>query len=157
MRGRSGIAIVVLGLLYGGCADPYRVEPRPAPPAVPSPTTRDAVVRAFATRWVNWTWQTVPAQQRALALLATPGLARVLRANGSSARIDAIVTRDRPGVRGHIIVVRMTSAREGIVLTQEQTLTDGHPDLGGEQYRVYRVSTRGVRGKWKVSRWAPQQ
>lgn len=156
MRAQSVIVVLSLALLATGCQDPYRDAPRPTV-ATPRPAAgRDAVIRDFATRWINWDWQSVPVQQRALARLASPNLARRLRAGASSARVAATLSRARPGSRGRLVFIRMTSARDGLVLTQEETLTDGHADLGGEHYRVYLVSASERRGEWKVSRWEPQ-
>lgn len=156
MRAQIRITVLSLALLAAGCQDPYRDAPRPTA-ATPQPAAgRDAVIHDFATRWINWDWQSMPEQQRALARLASPNLARRLRAAGSSARVAATVSRDRPGSRGRLVLIRMTSARDGLVLTQEETLTDGHADLRGEHYRVYLVSATELHGEWKVRRWEPQ-
>lgn len=156
MRTQRAIVAVVLALLSAGCQTPPDDAPRPAA-TTPRPSPgRDAVVRDFAGRWINWDWQSVPEQQRDLARLASPRLAHRLRATASSPRVVADLTRDRPGSRGHVVVLHMTSTRSGVVLTREVTLTNGHADLGGQHYRVYLVSTRRLHGKWEVSRWEPQ-
>jgi hypothetical protein len=132
--------------------------PPPAAPRQPSASPRQAA-RTFAARWANWDWRTASRQQRALARLAVGRLAQQLTANASSARIDATLARDRPGVRGDVAAidldVRATRAT-GIVVTHEQTYTDGRADLGGGRYRVYLIRLASHRGGWGVSAWEPQ-
>lgn len=156
MTARRVIAALVVGIAVTGCQDPYAQppSPRPTPPAADG---RDEVVRAFATGWITWDWQSVAEQQRSLARLATPMLARQLRQDAATSRGAAVLARQRPGVRGRLVVLKLSTAGRGLVVTQESTLTDGQADLGGEHYRVYLVSTRKWRGQWKVSRWEPQQ
>jgi hypothetical protein len=176
------IAVVVA---LAGCQDPYvndqaRPGPattqhaaktpsdtaRPGPPAAPrlaaarqpSASPRQAA-RTFAARWANWDWRTASRQQRALARLAVGRLAQQLTANASSARVDATLARDKPGARGSVAAidldVRATRAT-GVVVTHEQTYTDGRADLGGQRYRVYLIRLTSHRGSWGVSAWKPQ-
>jgi hypothetical protein len=177
---------VLLVLALAGCADPYthdRTSPRaptrtvaapgsdveqPAPPAKPLPqplpserptTSARAAARSFAWRWVNWDWQTAARQQRLLARRATGELARQLRGNAASARIDATLARDKPGSHGSVVAVQFKvrgGRASGIVVTREQTLTDAHPNLGGRRYRVYLVRLTRHRNGWEVSAWTPQ-
>lgn len=179
------IPAMAVVLALAGCQDPYgHNQARPAratthhvattpsdtarpgpsaalPPAVapkPSASPRQAA-RAFAARWANWTWRTASRQQSALARIAVGRLAQQLTANASSARIDATLARDRPGTRGTVAAidldVRATRAA-GIVVTHEQTYTDGRADLGGQRYRVYLIRLTSHRGDWGVSAWEPQ-
>ena len=115
--------------------------------------------RSFATRWVNWDWRSAASQQRTLARLATGGLARQLRANASSARVDATLARDKPGARGSVAAIDLkagTTEVAGIVVTREQTYTDGRADLGGRRYRVYLIHLARDQNGWGVSAWEPQ-
>jgi hypothetical protein len=110
-------------------------------------------------RWINWDWRTAAKQQRALAHLAAGELARTLRANAASARIDATIARDKPSSRGTVAAIQLTrtgTAAAGLIVTHEQRSTGGRADLGGQRYRVYLVALQRRGGKWKVSRWAPQ-
>jgi hypothetical protein len=176
--------VVAPAVAIAGCQDPYtsdrtRLAPtptnspraatgdsdRPEPSAgslplaaKPSPSARRAA-RSFATRWVNWHWRSAASQQRALARLATGDLARQLRANASSARIDASLARDKPGSRGTVaaIELRASEARAaGLVVTREQTYTDGRADLGGQHHHVYRIRLIRDSNGWGVSAWKPQ-
>ena len=44
----------------------------------------------------------------------------------------------------------------GLIVTLEQTYTDGHADLGGARYHVYRVRLSRARHRWEVTAWQPQ-
>jgi hypothetical protein len=181
-------AALLLVVALAGCEDPYtheRTAPSPArtsphaatpsdvdrpgaPPAGPLPKrparepvrtlARDAA-RSFAWQWVNWDWRTAARRQRALARLASGDLARQLDANAASARIDATLSRDRPGSRGVVAAINV-SARgaqaSGILVTREQTYTDGRADLGGRRYRVYLIGLKRDHQGWVVSAWQPQ-
>lgn len=183
-RTRTQLLAALLVVALAGCADPYahnRAQPaqepasrrgspsdsaRPGPPAAPiapapGPATTSArgAARSFATRWINWDWQRAAAQQRALARLATGALAQQLRANATSARIDATLARDRPGSRGTVVTTALRASNaqaDGIVVTHEQALTDGHAALGGLRYRVYVVRLARTPSGWEVSAWQPQ-
>jgi hypothetical protein len=176
-----GLVAVVIGAASAGCKDPYAgssrqpdVEPdttpphtsRPGPPArPPAPSAAQGAqsprraASSFAKRWVNWDWRGVADQQRALARHATGQLAQQLQANASSARIDATLARDKPGSRGAVAAIDLRTIAEratGIVVTREQTYTDGRADLGGRHYRVYRIGIKRDGTGWEVSEWEPQ-
>ena len=176
---------IALALTISGCQDPYGsqstqqpaqttrapatmpaddVRPGPAagpPPAAPQRPARTPrlAARAFATRWANWDWRNVTRQQRTLARLAVGELTRRLRAHAASARIDATLARDKPGSRGSVAVLQLKRSglrAAGIVVTREQTYTDGRADLGGQRYRVYRIRLNRDENRWAVSAWEPQ-
>jgi hypothetical protein len=44
----------------------------------------------------------------------------------------------------------------GLVVTHEQTYTNGRADLGGQRYRVYLIRMKRERHRWGVSAWQPQ-
>ena len=175
----------VTALAMTGCQDPYagdraRTAPaqasseatpgdidRPGPPAGPPPVTAERpsssarqAARSFATGWANWDWRSAASQQRALARLATGDLARQLRATAVSARIDASLARDKPGSRGTVAVVDLKTGdahAAAIVVTREQTYSDGRADLGGRRYRIYVVRLNRAQKGWGVSAWEPQR
>lgn len=179
-----GAAALLAALALAGCEDPYSPDgtaprvptsPRvatpsdiahPAPPVkrIPQPeglgsSSARPAARSFASRWVNWSWRTAAGQQRVLARLADDQLARRLRANAESARVDATLARDRPGSRGTVAAVQLRargSRAWGIVVTREQSLTDERPNLGGQRYRVYTVRLVHETHRWVVSAWTPQ-
>jgi hypothetical protein len=187
MTRRSALMVTLLALLVAGsgCQDPYSDQ---SPPSSPSPSrdreatpgdtsrpgppipslapapaggsrSRRRTARSFATRWANWDWRSAAEQQRALAGLATGRLARRLRANAGSARIDASLARDKPGMRGAVAAIDLTTSGErasGVVVTHGQTYTAGRADLGGERYRVFLIRLSRERDGWEVSAWHPQ-
>lgn len=139
-------------------APPARPLPEPANRQPVRTSAREAA-RVFAWRWVNWDWRTAARRQRALARLADGDLARQLDANAASARIDATLARDRPGSRGVVAAIELTvhdTRVSGLLVTHEQTYTDGRTDLGGRRYRVYLIGLKRDRRGWVVSAWQPQ-
>jgi hypothetical protein len=179
------VTLPVLLVAESGCQDPYSDQsslPSPSPTgdreATPGDTSRPGpripplsaatpggsrsprrTARSFAVRWVNWDWRTAIEQQLALARLATRPLARRLRANASSARVDASLARDKPGSRGAVAAIDLTIARDrasGVVVTREQSYTAGRADLGGRRYRVYLIRLSREQDAWGVSAWEPQ-
>jgi hypothetical protein len=176
---RLGVA-AVLAIALTGCHNPYAGgQPGPAS-GRPTPGNRERsdsrgraitasagpelgsarqAARVFARLWVNWDWRSAADQQRALARLATGTLARDLRANADSARVNASLARAKPGSRGSTAAVDLAArgpVATGIVVTREQSYTAGHPDLGGRRYRVYRIRLQYDHDRWTVTRWAPQ-
>ena len=172
-------------LALAGCEDPYaddRARPAPAPtkrsaatpgdvarpglPTGPTPASANSpsasprqAAWVFATRWANWDWRTAASQQRGLATLAVGALARRLRANAASVRIDASLARDKPGSRGAVAVIDLNADGQraaGIVVARERTYTDGRADLGGQRYRVYLIRLTHQPNGWGVSAWEPQ-
>lgn len=165
-----GVATAVLltvACVATGCGGTY--APRPErPPAVPGTRSKpaettslaaSAAASAFARRWVNWDSRSLPGQQRALGRLATGALADQLRADAESAAREG--SRERPDLasRGRVAAVRLKLCRTratGLVVTREQSYTDGHADLGGRRYRVYLFELVDADHAWSVSAWAPQ-
>ena len=168
MKANLAVTVALATVALAGCADPYAhhhpLPRQPAsavrPPRTPVASASAAVAaRAFAKEWINWDWRSAATQQRHLAQLARGPLADQLRANANSARIDASLARDKPGSRGAIAAVDLTShgpRSAGIVVTREHSYTDGHADLGGAHYRVYRVRLAAADRTWEVTTWAPQ-
>jgi hypothetical protein len=185
MTRASTVIALAAALALAGCQDPYashHSQPEPAGTATNAPAPSDTaapgpaatplaggtnhpsraarnVARSFATRWINWDWRTAAEQQRALAQVASGKLARMLRANAASARIDATLERDKPGSRGTVAAIQLKTSgavAAGVIVTHEQASTDGHADLGGQRYRVYLIALQRENGEWEVSRWAPQ-
>lgn len=186
MRGPAlATVLALLAVTSAGCADPYTTdrastppgtppsspaEPgdieRPGPPAGPVPSAHDRrsrsaehAARTFAIRWINWDWQSAAQQQRAMARLAAGELAHELQTSARSVRLDASLTRDKPGSRGQVEAIDLQAGnehRQGIVVTLERTYTGGRADLGGRRYRVYRVRLARTGDRWGVSAWQPQ-
>jgi hypothetical protein len=178
-------ALVALLVTGSGCQDPYTGQSSVSSPspkvnreATPGDTSRPGprmpasapmpaggsraprrAAGSFANRWANWDWRAAAEQQRALAALATGPLARRLRANAGSARIDASLMRDKPGSRGAVAAIDLTTAGDrasGVVVMREQTYTGERADLGGQRYRVYLIRLSREPNGWGVSAWEPQ-
>ena len=154
--------LAIVACAAAGCQDPYHersaaVPTAPRRTAAPSSSTDTAT--AFAKRWINWNWNTLPHQQRALARLAGGRLAAGLHADADAAARDETLARDQPANRGTVAAISLNpspgSAR-GLVVTRERTYTNGHADLGGARYRVYRVAISASHDGWTVTEWAPQ-
>ena len=145
-----------------GCQDPYRDRSSPATPKAPraaAPSSAADATRAFAKRWINWDWNTLPHQQRSLARLADRRLAASLRADADAAARDETLARDKPANRGTVAAITLTPSlrnARGLVVTRERSYTNGHADLGGARYRVYRVAISARHDGWTVTEWAPQ-
>jgi hypothetical protein len=162
MTARHIALLASVACAAAGCQDPYRersavVPTAPRRTAAPSSSTDTAT--AFAKSWINWDWNTLPHQQRALARLAGGRLATGLRADADAAASDETLARDQPANRGTVAAISLNpspgSAR-GLVVTRERTYTNGHADLGGARYRVYRVAISASHDGWTVTEWAPQ-
>jgi len=157
---RTAVGLAV-GVLLGGCADPYRSAPRPAAPPVSALSVAPAAdaARTFALRWINWDWRDASTQQQVLSRLAAGELAVQLLANAASARIGASLQRDKPSRRGRVAAAEVRTAgaaARGLVVTREQSYTAGRADLGGSHYRVYLVRLVRRDARWEVSAWKPQ-
>ena len=154
--------LAIVACAAAGCQDPYH-ERSAAVPTAPRRTAAPSSVAdtatEFAKSWINWTWNTLPHQQRALARLAGGRLAAGLRADADAAARDETLARDKPANRGTVAAISLNpspgSAR-GLVVTHERTYTNGHADLGGARYRVYRVAISASHDGWTVTEWAPQ-
>ena len=173
---------VLLALAVAGCQDPYRQQPgddaqRPttapaahtstpgpqaglvAAVAADSSSSARSTAKAFAARWINWDWRTAAAQQHALAGLATGPLAAELQASARAARDDQSLRRDKPSGRGSIAAINLRSdgrRAAGLIVTREQTYTDGRADLGGRRYHVYVIRLAAGPDRWGVTAWQPQ-
>ena len=100
-----------------------------------------------------------PASLAALARLAGGRLATRLRADADAAAQDETLARDKTAHRGTVAAISLNPSpgrARGLVVTRERTYTNGHADLGGARYRVYRVAISARHDGWTVTAWAPQ-
>ena len=154
--------LAIVACAAAGCQDPYRerlaaVPTAPRRTAAPSSSTDTAT--AFAKRWINWDWNALPHQQRALARLAGGRLAAGVGADADGAARDETLARDKPANRGTVAAVSLNPSpgrARGLVVARERTYTHGHADLGGARYRVYRVAISASHDGWTVTEWTPQ-
>ena len=184
MTGRTAILLALSATVaFAGCGvtDPYqRADPPPTPtqrgasdgPAAspaparpqapvsagPQPSARGAASR-FAQRWINWSWRDVSQQQRDLATLAAPSYAAQLRADARHSGHDRSLLASEPEQSGRAVAIVLHgrgSRRAGVVVTREQTFTNGAEDSGGPRYRVYLVILAKRHERWVVRSWQPQ-
>jgi len=181
MRGRSRIvaALMLLGALLGGCANPdagtrpaaETASPGgPGEPRAPAPTptsadaprgvrsTPQAALLAFATPYINWDYRTLGATQRSLAAIAVGGAhAAELQAAASSAG-DPTITAGQ--IHNSGVVLSISPDREDrsawVIVTRERT--SGGQDYQGlpasDHVTIARVARVG--GGYAVSEWLPQ-
>lgn len=139
----------------------------PAAPAPSSPETQRPVdvqptasgaATAFAELYVNWSYATLAANQRALAAMAV-GAARLSeRQAAASAQRDMTIARGRVRNRGQVVSVAPDALRAGwwTVVTREQT--EGEEQYEGlpAAYHVTLAQVAQVPGGYAVEQWLPQ-
>src|SRR4051812_29772622 len=176
---RRLVVLAACALTGCGVTDPYtsthpapRRAPRPdaprqasPPPATshisfgPQPTAR-AVIHAFATEWMNWSWRNIAVQQRQLASLTRGAYAAQLRADARHSELDRSLLRAQPEQSGTVVatVVREHRGRivSAVVVTYEKNFTRGAEDAGGARYRVYLTRASQTRRGWLIDSWQPQ-
>lgn len=138
----------------------------PAPPA-PSPSsqtpasvagTPQQAIRRFAGLYINWSWQTLQAQQRQLAQLSV-GAARLAEQQAAAAAgRDSEITRAKLYNRGQIISIAPSQATpsQWVIVTREQTA--GNSQYTGLQtaYHITLAELAPVPGGYAISKWLPQ-
>ena len=132
-----------------------------APAYAGSAATRapEGVLRAFCAQWANWSYRTIERQQRRLAQLSTPTLARELAPTSSQRTLDSTLARDRFAVRGSVVAIDLrpgTDRREAICVTREEEIDQGRDPLGDGLHRVYSARLELRTGRWGVAAWQPQ-
>jgi hypothetical protein len=177
----GAICATVAAVALGGCTNPDALSPasgkssggftqnlgEPPAPAPPAPaseapheprSTPSGVLAAFALRYVNWTYRTLAADQRALAAMSV-GAARQaeLQAAAASAA-DTTIARARVENSGRLVGVAPDASQPGrwIVVTREQT--GGNSEYEGlrASYHVALARVARVADGYAVSQWQPQ-
>lgn len=130
---------------------------RQPPPVRLAPSPQQAVER-FAAGYINWTWQSLAADQAALAASA------VGEARASEEQALKQTARDTPLRRAEIynrgVIVAVAPLHGGkpdewVIDTREQT--GGNSEYAGLQaaFHVTLAAVVRVRGGWAVSVWRP--
>jgi hypothetical protein len=130
---------------------------RQAPPSQPATSPQQALER-FASSYINWTWQSLAADQAALAASA------VGEARASEEQARQQTARDTPLRRAEIynrgVIVAVAPLHGGkpdewVIDTREQT--GGNGEYAGLQaaFHITLAAVARVRDGWAVSAWRP--
>lgn len=139
-----------------------RVVARPSAPTytgVSAPRNAQETLRAFCAQWANWSYRTIERQQRRLAELATPGLAREVAPSASQRSLDTTLERDRFAVQGTVVAIDMGPGRDrrrALCVTREEEIDQGRDPLGDGVHRVYSARLERTDRLWEVAAWQPQ-
>jgi hypothetical protein len=181
MKGVIFVCLALWAVVLTGCTNPdlpssvsssgSSVSPQnpgePAAPAPPSPGAQSAVavqptatqaLAAFARLYVNWSYRTLSANQRALAGMSV-GAARLSERQAAvSSQHDTTIARGQIWNRGEIVSVDrdLTAPGAWVIVTREQT--GGNTQYEGlpESYHVTIAHLAIVAGGFAVQEWLPQ-
>ena len=153
-----------LALAVAGCGIPNPdAAPTPDQPAArahsstgATPDRRGGGERAllarFARAWINYTFATLPSQERALTALATGGLARQLHAD-SEQNLQAQYTRASDArSRGTVELIGLRGDEPAIVVTKSTLTIDGQTQ---SDWSVYLAAVTNTPRDLRVASWTP--
>ncbi|MGI8506063.1 MAG: hypothetical protein ACR2MK_04535 [Solirubrobacteraceae bacterium] len=139
--------------------------PAPAPPSASSQApakaqgTPEAAITQFATLYMNWTWRTLAAHQRELAVVSV-GPARLSEQQAAAASAaDTTIAQSRVHNNGQIISIArsLTNPHQWVIVTREQTGGNSQYDGLQASYHVTLAELAQLKnGGWAVSKWLPQ-
>jgi hypothetical protein len=120
--------------------------------------TPQRALRQYAARYINWTYQTLTADQRTLAAMAV-GAARLSEQQTAQRSVaDTTLTRGHVWNKGQVVSVSRDLAQAGtwVVVTREQT--GGNSEYEGlpASYHVTLAKLASIPGGYAVSEWLPQ-
>jgi hypothetical protein len=175
------VVLLIAATVLGGCTNPDAPiagetltssgtpanagEPTPPPPpssASQAPfgvqTTPQRALASYATRYVNWSYHTLTADQYALAG-SSVGAARLSEQQAAAhSHSDTAITRGRIWNHGTTISVApdLGSPSRWVVVTREQT--GGNTEYQGlpASYHVTLAKLAAVPGGYAVEQWLPQ-
>ncbi len=139
----------------------------PAAPASPSASsqapsrarsTPQAALAAYAQTYINWSYRTLSAEQRALAAMSV-GAARLSERQAAAAsRSDSTIARGHIYNSGRVASVAADATQPGrwVVVTLEQTGGSTQYEGLARAYHVTLAWLAAVPGGWAVSEWLPQ-
>lgn len=136
----------------------------PAPPAAASQApaqpraTPQQALYAFAALYVNWSYETLTAEQLALARMSV-GAARLAEQQAAaSTPSDSTIREGHIYNSGQVVSIAPDAARAGswVIVTRERT--GGNTRYQGlpASYHVTLARLAAVPGGWAVSQWLPQ-
>jgi hypothetical protein len=121
-------------------------------------TTPQRALATYATRYINWSYQTLTADQDALALSAV-GAARLAEQQAAAqSHGDTAIARGQIWNRGQTISIAQDLGAPGswVVVTREQT--GGNTEYEGlpASYHVTLAKLATLPGGYAVAQWLPQ-
>jgi len=121
----------------------------------PSPP---AALTAFAERYVNWSYRTLTAQQRALAAMAVGAARAAEQQAAATSQADTTIATGRIYNSGQVVSVGPDAAHRGlwVIVTREQTGGDTQYEGLPAGYHVTLARVASVPGGYAVSEWLPQ-
>jgi hypothetical protein len=175
----AGLMLTVAVL--GGCSNPdaltastaatTTVAPRgpgePKAPAAPSAVsqapwhvhaTPRAALTAFADLYINWSYKTLTATQRALAAMSV-GAARLAEQQAAvTSQADTPISQGHIHNSGQVVSVApdQTQAGRWVIVTNEQTGGDSQYEGLPAAYHVTLAQVAHVPGGYAISQWLPQ-
>jgi hypothetical protein len=113
---------------------------------------------AFAERYINWTYNTLTANQHGLAAMAV-GAARLAEQQAAAqAHRDTTLIHGQVWNRGQTISITpdLTAPRTWVIVTREQT--GGNTEYQGlpAGYHVTLAKLAAVPGGYAIEQWQPQ-
>ncbi len=181
---RTGLLVSLLAgaLALSGCSNPDapvadtasttttpgpQSSGEPAAPAAPSAAsqapaqvqrTPRAALTAFAQLYINWSYDTLTAQQHTLAAMSV-GAARLAEQQAAaSSRADSSISQGHIHNTGRVIGVAPDQAQPGtwVIVTREQTTGDSQYQGLPAAYHVTLAQLASVPGGYAISQWLPQ-
>jgi hypothetical protein len=182
MKHRATLVVVVVAAgAVVGCSNPDALstrsgatsgaspanagEPNVSPPPSPASqapfgvqTTPQRALAAYATHYINWSYHTLTADQRALARSAV-GAARLAEQQAAAqSHNDTAIARGRVWNHGETISIAqdLGAADTWVIVTRERT--GGNTEYEGlaASYHVTLAKLAPVPGGYAVEQWLPQ-
>jgi hypothetical protein len=121
------------------------------------PTPQRALT-VFAERYINWTYQTLTADQRTLAAISVGAARRSEQQAAARSVADTTISRGQVWNKGQVVSVSSDLARPGMwaIVTREQT--GGNSEYEGlpASYHMTLARLAPIPGGYAVEQWLPQ-
>jgi hypothetical protein len=136
-------------------------EPAAPPPpkaggqaAVNVQRTPGRALRAFAALYMNWTYQTLAANQQKLAAMAV-GAARLTEQQAARAAADSTITRAHLRSSGHLVSIAPDERESGawVIVTREQTSGSGEYEGLPASYHITIAKLARLTSGYAVQSW----
>ena len=149
-------AVLIVCLALAGCGSLARrtttVQHAPAPGAT-------AIVRAFATAYINWTADDITARMRALAAVSIGQARAATELAAAGTQNDYELRRGGISNSGTVEAVAPLAHDQYVVVTKELTSatnTTAYAGLHATWHVTVATVTEQAPGQWVVSGWQPE-